>query len=123
MSEDRIKFIEYITGLAADNVGETALVVRQKPQYDSDGNMIYHADDVPKATFPAFLPKKTARIRKKARQWYVQHEARSSLTVFIDGNATPPKGSNVEYVLFMMRGRHRHEIKRAVAAADMGVGD
>ena len=30
MSEDRQKFIDYIVGLAADTVGETALLVRQK---------------------------------------------------------------------------------------------
>ena len=58
MSEDRTKFIDYVTGLATE-YGETALVVRQKPQHDSDGNMIFHADGAPKATFPAFLPEKT----------------------------------------------------------------
>ena len=69
MSEDRQKFVDYIVGLAAGTVGETALLVRQKPTHDSEGNFIFHADGAPKATFPAFLPEK-ARI-KEGEAWYV----------------------------------------------------
>jgi len=98
MSEDRTKFIEYITGLATDNVGETALVVRQKPQHDSDGNMIFHADGAPKATFPAFLPEKTRM--KEGEAWYV-NTGSFIVDRFVDGKPAA-KSSNVEYVLFMM---------------------
>jgi hypothetical protein len=98
MSEDRIKFVDYIVGLAAGTVGETALLVRQKPTHDSDGNLIYHADGAPKATFPAFLPEK-ARI-KEGEAWYVNT---GSFVVdrFVDGKPAA-KSSNVEFVLFMM---------------------
>lgn len=98
MSEDRQKFIDYIVGLAADTVGETALLVRQKPTRGEDGNLIYHADGAPKATFPAFLPEK-ARI-KDDEAWYVNT---GSFVVdrFVDGKPAA-KSSNVEFVLFMM---------------------
>ena len=98
MSEDRTKFIDYIVGLAAGTVGETALLVRQKPTRGEDGNLIYHADGAPKATFPAFLPEK-ARI-KDGEAWYVNT---GSFVVdrFVDGKPAA-KSSNVEYVLFMM---------------------
>jgi hypothetical protein len=98
MSEDRIKFVDYIVGLAAGTVGETALLVRQKPTHDSDGNLIYHADGAPKATFPAFMPEK-ARI-KEGEAWYVNT---GSFVVdrFVDGKPAA-KSSNVEFVLFMM---------------------
>jgi hypothetical protein len=97
MSEDRIKFIEYVTGLATEN-GETALLLRQKPKYDPDGNIIYHADGVPSATFPAFMPDK-ARI-KEGESWYVNTGA-FIVDRFVDGKPAA-KSSNVEYVLFMM---------------------
>ena len=56
MSEDRIKFIEYVTGLAFET-GETALLLKQKPTLVG-GEMVYHGDGAPKATFPSFLPAK-----------------------------------------------------------------
>ena len=46
-------FLEYITGLAPE--GETALIVRQKPQL-KDGEQQFHADGVLKCTWPSFLP-------------------------------------------------------------------
>jgi hypothetical protein len=98
MSEDRTKFIDYIIGLAADTVGETALVVRQKPQHDSDGNLMYHSDGAPKATFPAFLPEKTRM--KEGEAWYV-NTGSFIVDRFVDGKPAA-KSSNVEYVLFMM---------------------
>jgi hypothetical protein len=98
MSEDRNKFIDYITGLADDTVGETALLLRQKPKRDSEGNLMYHADGVPQATFPAFMPEK-ARI-KEDEAWYVNT---GSFVVdrFVDGKPSA-KSNNVDFVLFMM---------------------
>ena len=46
-------FLDYIVGLAPK--GETALIVRQTPRH-VNGEIQYHADGAPKATFPAFLP-------------------------------------------------------------------
>ena len=53
-----MNFVEYITNLAPE--GETALVVRQKPQLDGNGQLQTHADGTIKCTWPAFLP--TAKI-------------------------------------------------------------
>jgi hypothetical protein len=64
MSEDRTKFIDYIVGLAAATVGETALLLRQKPRYDSEGNMMYHADGTPNA--PAHTS--SAALKTASRQ-------------------------------------------------------
>ena len=68
MSEDRAKFIEFITGLS-DADGETALLLRQTPKRNAMGEIIYHGDGVPNATFPAFLPEK-AKI-KEGEAWYI----------------------------------------------------
>ena len=96
MSEDRTKFIEFITGLA-DAEGETALLLRQTPAL-VDGEIVYHGDGVPKATFPAFLPHK-ARI-KDGEAWYV-NTGSFIVDRFKDGKPSA-KGDNTEYVLFMM---------------------
>lgn len=97
MSEDRQKFISYVTGLAFEE-GETALLLRQKPRFDSDGNMRYHADGVPDATFPAYLPEK-AKV-KEGESWYVNTGA-FIVSRFTDGKPSARR-DNVEYVLFMM---------------------
>lgn len=97
MSEDRTKFLEFITGLA-DVDGETALLLRQKPKLDDEGNVIYHGDGVPKATFPAFLPHK-ARI-KDGEAWYVNTGA-FIVDRFTDGKPSA-RAENCDYVLFMM---------------------
>ena len=96
MSEDRTKFIEFITGLV-DAVGETALLLHQKPQR-VDGEIVYHGDGVPKATFPAYMPEK-ARI-KDGDAWYV-NTGSFIIDRFTDGKPSA-KGENCEYVLFMM---------------------
>ena len=96
MSEDRTKFIEFITGLV-DAEGETALLLRQTPAL-VDGQIVYHGDGVPKATFPAFLPHK-ARI-KDGEAWYV-NTGSFIVDRFKDGKPSA-KGDNTEYVLFMM---------------------
>lgn len=96
MSEDRTKFIEFITGLA-DAEGETALLLRQTPAL-VDGQIVYHGDGVPKATFPAFLPHK-AKF-KDGEAWYV-NTGSFIVDRFKDGKPSA-KGENAEYVLFMM---------------------
>jgi len=98
MSEDRTKFIDYIVGLAAGTVGETALLLRQKPRYDSEGNMLYHADGAPNATFPSFMPDK-ANI-KDGESWYV-NTGSYIVSRFEDGKPSA-RTSNVNFVLFMM---------------------
>lgn len=95
MSEDRTKFIEFITGLV-DADGETALLLRQTPAL-VDGQIVYHGDGVPKATFPAFLPHK-ARI-KDGEAWYVNT---GSFIVDRFNGKPSAKADNTEYVLFMM---------------------
>jgi hypothetical protein len=96
MSEDRTKFIEFVTDLA-DVEGETALLVRQKLTLDN-GQRIYHGDGAPKATFPAFVPAK-ARI-KDGEAWYINTGC-FIVDRFTDGKPSA-KRENCEYVLFMM---------------------
>ena len=96
MSEDRIKFIKFITGLV-DAEGETALMLRQKPTL-VDGQIVYHGDGAPKATFPSFLPEK-AKV-KDGEAWYI-NTGSFIVDRFTDGKPSA-KGENCEYVLFMM---------------------
>ena len=96
MSEDRTKFIEYVSNLACE-AGETALLLRQTPKLEG-GEMVYHGDGVPKATFPAFLPEK-AKI-KAGEAWYV-NTGSFIVSRFTDSKPAA-KRENVEYVLFMM---------------------
>jgi hypothetical protein len=96
MSEDRDTFIEYITGLCTEQ-GETALLLRQKPVMQN-GEMVYHADGAPKATFPAFIPE-SARI-KDGQAWYVN--TGSFIIDRFESGKVSAKASNVEFVLFMM---------------------
>ena len=92
--EQTFDFVEFIAGLPCD--GETALLLRQTPKREN-GELVYHADGVPKATFPAFLPEK-ARI-KPGEAWYVNTGA--FIVDRFDGKPSA-KRENVEYVLFMM---------------------
>lgn len=96
MSEARDQFLAFITGLA-DVDGETALLLKQKPTL-VDGQIIYHGDGAPKATFPAFLPDK-AKI-KAGEAWYV-NTGSFIIDRFKDGKVSA-KRENTEYVLFMM---------------------
>ena len=96
MSEDRTKFIEFVTGLAFTE-GETALLLRQKPVL-VDGEMVYHGDGVPKATFPAYMPHK-AKIRD-GEAWYI-NTGSFIVDRFKDGKPGA-RSENCEYVLFMM---------------------
>ena len=88
------QFLDYVTGLAPQ--GETALVVRQTPRLQG-GEIQYHADGAPKATFPAFLP---SHKRKDGEAWYV-NTGSFILDRFTDGKPSA-KRENIEYVLFMM---------------------
>ena len=96
MSEDRTKFLEYVTKLSTET-GETALLLRQTPSL-TNGEIVYHGDGVPKATFPAFLPHK-AKF-KVGDAWYV-NTGSFIVDRFVDGKPSA-KSENVEYVLFMM---------------------
>ncbi|MFZ4380034.1 MAG: primase-helicase family protein [Polynucleobacter sp.] len=90
-----MNFVEYITNLAPE--GETALVVRQKPQLDGNGMMQAHADGTIKCTWPAFLP--TAKVKK---DWAIYGNTGSFiLDRFADGKVSA-SAANCEYVLVMM---------------------
>lgn len=90
-----MNFLEYITGLAPE--GETALIVRQKPQVDGNGMMQMHADGTIKCTWPAFLP--TAKIKP---EWAIYGNTGSFiLDRFADGKVSA-SAANCEYVLVMM---------------------
>jgi hypothetical protein len=90
-----MNFVEYITNLAPE--GETALVVRQKPQIDGNGQLQTHADGTIKCTWPAFLP--TAKIKE---DWAIYGNTGSFiLDRFADGKVSA-SAANCEYVLVMM---------------------
>ena len=90
-----MNFLEYITNLAPE--GETALIVRQKPQVDTNGIYQTHADGTIKCTWPAFLP--TAKIKK---DWAIYGNTGSFiLDRFADGKVSA-SAANCEYVLVMM---------------------
>ena len=50
---DTLRFVDFLMSLAPE--GETALLVRQKPQR-KDGELQFHADGAIKCTWPAYLP-------------------------------------------------------------------
>jgi hypothetical protein len=90
-----MNFLEYITNLAPE--GETALIVRQKPQLDGNGLMQSHADGTIKCTWPAFLP--SAKTKK---DWAIYGNTGSFiLDRFADGKVSA-SAANCEYVLVMM---------------------
>ena len=90
-----MNFLEYITNLAPE--GETALIVRQKPQLDSNGLMQSHVDGTIKCTWPAFLP--TTKVKK---DWAIYGNTGSFiLDRFADGKVSA-SAANCEYVLVMM---------------------
>jgi hypothetical protein len=90
-----MNFVEYITNLAPE--GETALIVRQKPQLDGNGQLQAHVDGTIKCTWPAFLP--TAKVKK---DWAIYGNTGSFiLDRFADGKVSA-SAANCEYVLVMM---------------------
>ena len=87
-------FLEFITQLAPD--GETALIVRQKPQL-KDGEVQLHADGAIKCTWPAYLP---SHKMKDGEAWYI-NTASFIIDRFEDGRISA-SATNCEFVLFMM---------------------
>jgi hypothetical protein len=89
-----LEFLDFITKLAPE--GETALIVRQKPQM-RDGEMQLHADGAVKATWPAYLPSKGT---KEGQAWY-GNTASFIIDRFVDGRVSA-SAANCEYILVMM---------------------
>ena len=87
-------FLEFITQLAPE--GETALIVRQKPQL-KDGEVQLHADGAIKCTWPAYLP---SHKMKDGEAWYI-NTASFIIDRFEDGRISA-SATNCEFVLFMM---------------------
>ena len=88
-----MNFLDFLISLAPE--GETALVVRQKPQL-KDGQMQFHADGAIKCTWPAYLP--TTRMKEGA--WY-GNTASFIIDRFKDGHVSA-SAANCEYVLVMV---------------------
>lgn len=87
-----MEFLDFISSLAPE--GETALIVRQKPQ----GNTLqFHADGAIKATWPAFLP--TTRM-KEGQSWY-GNTASYIIERFMDGHVSA-SSANCEYCLVLV---------------------
>jgi hypothetical protein len=89
-----LEFLEFITKLAP--VGETALIVHQKPQL-KDGAIQLHADGAVKCTWPAYLPSKGT---KAGQAWYA-NTASFIVDRFADGRVSA-SAANCEYILVMM---------------------
>jgi hypothetical protein len=89
-----LEFLEFITKLAP--TGETALIVRQKPQL-KDGKIQLHADGAVKCTWPAYLPSKGV---KAGQAWY-GNTASFIIDRFADGRVSA-SAANCEYILVMM---------------------
>ena len=90
-----MEFLDFITKLAP--VGETALIVRQKPQL-KDGAIQLHADGAVKCTWPAWLP--DANRIKAGQAWYA-NTASFVVDRFADGRVSA-SAVNCEYILVMM---------------------
>jgi hypothetical protein len=89
-----LEFLEFITKLAPS--GETALIVRQKPQL-KDGQIQLHADGAVKCTWPAYLPTKGTKAKEA---WYA-NTASFVVDRFTDGRVSA-RADNCEYILVMM---------------------
>jgi hypothetical protein len=89
-----LEFLDFITKLAP--TGETALIVRQKPQL-KDGEIQLHADGAVKCTWPAYLPSKGV---KDGQAWY-GNTASFIVDRFTDGRVSA-SAANCEYILVMM---------------------
>lgn len=87
-------FVDFLVSLAPE--GETALVVRQKPQL-KDGELQFHADGAVKCTWPAYLPTKNM---KEGEAWY-GNTASFIIDRFEDGRVSA-SAANCEYVLVMV---------------------
>lgn len=89
-----MEFLEYIKKLAP--AGETALIVRQKPQLKG-GELQFHADGAMKCTWPAYLPSHSMRT---GEAWY-GNTASFILDRFKDGRVSA-SAACCDYVLVMM---------------------
>lgn len=89
-----MEFLNFIASLAPE--GETALVVRQKPQL-KNGELQYHADGAIKATWPAQLPEKPL----KPGGSYYGNTASFIIDRFEQGRVSA-SAANCEYVLVMV---------------------
>lgn len=89
-----MEFLEFYINLAPE--GETALIVRQKPQL-KDGELQFHADGAIKCTWPAYLP---SRGVQSGQAWY-GNTASFVIDRFTEGKPSA-SAANCEYVLVMV---------------------
>ena len=87
-------FIEYYQKLAPE--GETALIVRQKPQL-KNGELQHHADGAIKATWPAYLPSHNIKP-----DWAIYGNTASFIIDRFDNGHVSASAANCEYVLVMV---------------------
>jgi hypothetical protein len=86
-----MNFLDFLISLAPE--GETALIVRQKPQLAK--KMQFHADGAIKCTWPAMLP--TAKIKP---EWAVYGNTASFIIDrFKDGHVQAPAWPTVSMCL------------------------
>jgi hypothetical protein len=91
---NQIQFIEFLTKLAPE--GETALLVRQKPQLRG-GELQFHADGAIKCTWPAMLP--TAKVKP---DWALYGNTASFIVDRFEEGRVSASAANCEYVLVMV---------------------
>jgi hypothetical protein len=87
-------FIEYYQKLAPE--GETALIVRQKPQLKA-GELQFHADGAIKCTWPAYLPSHNIKP-----DWAIYGNTASFIIDRFDNGHVSASAANCEYVLVMV---------------------
>ena len=92
---DTLRFVDFLLSLAPE--GETALLVRQKPQR-KDGELQFHADGAIKCTWPAALPS-SAKIRP-TDSWY-GNTASFIIDRFVDGHVSA-SAANCEFSLVLV---------------------
>jgi hypothetical protein len=91
---NQIQFIEFLSQLAPE--GETALLVRQKPQLRG-GGLQFHADGAIKCTWPAMLP--TAKVKP---DWALYGNTASFIVDRFEEGHVSASAANCEYVLVMV---------------------
>jgi hypothetical protein len=92
--DNDMEFIDYIAGLAVE--GETALLVRQKPQL-KDGMFQYHADGALKCTWPAYLIDHPIKP-----DWATYGNTASFIIDRFEHGRVSASAANCEYILCMM---------------------
>ncbi len=90
-------FIAYLAGLAPRT--DTLLLTRQKPCFNSSGQVQTHADGVLKSTWPAMLPSKAHLIKD---DWAIYGNTASFILDRLDINRPSASAANCEYVLCMV---------------------